>query len=1075
MAPKDLSPAKRELLEKWMKGKLPDSEKTGLARRPSGNLVKLSFPQQRQLFLELLERGTAVNNLSVLLKLEGGLDVSALEKSANLIVERHENLRTGFVFELGLPSAKIWDQLSISIPLVDLQHFDQAKRQSEVRRLAESEVLKPFDLSIAPLIRIKLFQTGEQEYYFLVVVHHTIADGWSLGVFLKELMFFYQRSKSGQSIILPELPIQYADYAFWQTSEERQREFETSLTYWVKSLAGDLPVLELPTDKRRGSRQTFSGGTHRFVLSEELTKSLEDFGRAEDSTLFMTLLTAYFLLLYRYSGQNEILIGTPIANRNLPEIQDLIGVFINTLVLRIYTSGDQGFRELLRQVRTTALESFAHQDLPFEKLVETLKPRRDLSRPPLFQVVFNFQNAPLPKLEIEGIKSTFQEIDRGVSQFDLTLLMAKVNGQCQATVEYNSDLFRSSTIERMFKSYQLILEQALLDPECPVSLYPLLLPEEINRLVHDRNQTFLEFPKDLCIHQLFENQAEKTPDALAVMDDQRQLTYFELNQHANTLAMKLQELGVGPGVRVGVLMKRSWEIPAVLLAIHKAGGAYVPIHTGFPLMRIEFILKDAEVKVLFTNLDTDLADQLAVPKIKLNEEKFSPAEHLSNPNPKAGPDHLAYLIYTSGSTGTPKGVMINHSSLVNFLWSMQQKPGIKTKDVLLAVTALSFDIAALEFFLPLIAGASLLVASEDRLLNPNLLAEAIDQFGVTVLQATPAMWQILLDTGWKGNSGLKALCGGEALSERLADQILDKVGSLWNMYGPTETTIWSSVQSVKKGKGPITIGEPIGNTQLYILDDHHQPVPVNVVGELLIGGQGLAQGYLNLPHLTEEKFVWISIYGQPKTRLYRTGDLARYLEDGSIEVLGRMDSQLKIHGNRIELGEITSVLLKHPRVQDGIVISNSDSLGAKKLVAYFVPKQNLTAPNSDELREFLGNQLPEYMIPAFFIPISSLPLSTNGKIDRKALPIPENKRQFSQYLAPGNETEQLLVEIWQNVLNLDRVGIQDNFFDLGGASMQSLQLVAKANMFGLKISVENIFEFQTIKELSEHVRAIGQK
>lgn len=1075
MTNQELSPAKRALMEKWLQGRQSDSAKSAIQRRPPDSPVLLSFPQQRQLFLEVFERGTAVNNLSVFLKMKGALDLISLEKSANQILKLHDVLRTSFSFGQGLPVPNLKGELNISIPIVDLQQIEIASREIEARRMAEAEVLKPFDLTLAPLIRLKLFLISEEEHSLLVVVHHTIADGWSFGVFLKELMAFYQANISGKLLQLPELPIQYADYAYWQSLQEHQAEFQKSLAFWKKQLGGELPILELPTDKQRSTRRCYAGGSYRFIISKELTEALEQFGRSEDSTFFMTLLAVFNILLHRYSGQNDILIGTPVANRNLPELEPLIGVFINTLVLRSSLADDQSFRELLRKVRKVSLEAFAHQNLPFEKLVEELKPRRDLSRSPLFQVVFNLQNAPMPDFKIEGLETSFLELDTGVSQFDLTLMVLKKGGKCEAVVEYNTDIFEHSTIERIFNSFQMLLEEAISYPDQPLSGLQYISPRLIHQFVHSRNQTLLNFPREKCFPQLFEEQVEKTPEAIAVVFGEKRLTYDQLNRRANVLARQLFEFGVKPEIRVGVLMKRSWEIPMALLAIHKAGGAYVPIHTGFPPARIAFILQDAEIKVLLTNLESELTDQYEVQKIRLNEDTISFAEEISNPISKPRPDQLAYIIYTSGSTGNPKGVMVNHYSLVNFLWSMRLKPGIKPNDILMSVTSLSFDIAALELFLPLIVGAIVRIASEEMLNQPNLLAEAIDQNKVTLMQATPAVWQILLDSGWKGRKELKALCGGEALSVKLANQILDRVGSLWNMYGPTETTIWSSTNLIQKGHGPITIGQPIGNTQIYILDGYQKLVPVNVVGELLIGGEGLARGYLNLPHLTEEKFVWISISGQPETRLYRTGDLARYLEDGSIEVLGRMDDQVKINGNRIELGEITGLLLMHPGVQDGIVLSRADSGGVIKLVAYFVSKHNHSVPEAFELRDFLGRGLPEFMIPSFFINLTSMPLSPNGKIDRKALPIPEDNRPLSGYISPRNEVEQLLAEIWQNVLNLDKVGIRDNFFDLGGASMQSLQLVAKANMFGLKVSVENIFEFQTIEELAENIRLTAQK
>lgn len=1060
----ELSPAKRALLEKWMQGQQSASNARSIPRRPENTPIKMSFPQQRHLFLELLDRGTAVNNLSVFFQLKGALDIMALEKSANQILDRHEVLRTCFSFELGIATPGILNVLRLNIPVVDLQGFEEKDRMQEARYLAEKEVLQPFDLSQAPLIRLKLYVLGNEHHCLLVIAHHTVADGWSLGVFLRELMLFYQANTNGSPAVAPELPIQYTDYAYWQTDEKRREALQSSLFYWKNQLGVEFPVLELPTDEARGARQTFSGGTHRFVISKDSTQALDALSRQEDATLFMALLSAFYLLLHRYGGQNDILVGTPIANRNLPELENLIGIFINTLVLRTDLSGDQSFRELLRRVRKVSLEAYAHQDFPFEILVEKLKPKRDLNRPPLFQVVFNLQNSPLPKLEIEGLETDFLDIDRGVSQFDLTLMVSRVEEECHATVEYNADLFKPETIARMFESFHMILEYALTQPDSPISKLQLLTSEEQQRLVYQLNQTAFDFPREKCIHQLFEEQVERTADAMAIISGGVSLTYSELNRRANAWAKRLQQLGVGPETRVGILMKRSDALLQALLGVLKAGGTYVPIHTSFPPERIQFILKDAQAQVLITDENFELPDGSGIQVVPLQEVGFS-AVDCANPSMRVTPNHLAYVIYTSGSTGTPKGVMVTHRSLTNFLWSMRSRPGIKKNDVLMAVTSISFDIATLELFLPLITGATVVIASEEMVTNPLLLGEAIDRHGVTMMQATPAGWQMLLESGWAGVPGLKALCGGDALTRKLADRLLDRVDSLWNMYGPTETTVWSSVNRIEKGNAPITIGQPIGNTQLYILDRYLQPVPPGVLGELHIGGIGLALGYLHQPELTQKKFIPDFFDSQPGARLYKTGDLARFLEEDCIEILGRMDDQLKINGHRMELGEITATLLQHPSVNEAMVIARTESNGDKRLVAYFVP-ETASPPDSPELRDFIRSKLPAYMIPSFFIQMKALPLTPNGKIDRKALPLPEDVRPVSGYVAPRNETEQILAEIWQDALHVEQVGVHDNFFDLGGASIQSLQIVAKANMFGFGLSVENIFEYQTIAELA---------
>ena len=1068
MADKNLSPAKRALLEKWLQGQLKD-DTTGISRRPLNSPVPLSFPQQRQLFLELLEPGTAVNNLSVFLKLEGKLDIVALEESANKIITRHEALRTHFSFGNGLPAPEILIDVKVTIPIVDLQQFDINEQMAEARRLTEKEVLKQFDLSKAPLIRIKLYALSNEKYLLLLIVHHTIADGWSLGVFLRELMMFYQEITNSKSIHLPELPIQYSDYAYWQTSMISEEVILSSMSYWKKQLAGQLPVLELPTDHQRGSRQTFSGGTHHFVLSPQLMEAIDKLCRQEDVTLFMVLLTTFFILLHRYSGQDEILVGTPVANRNRQEFENLIGVFINTLVLRKNISGYTGFRELLKQIRDLSLEAYAHQDLPFEKLVEELKPKRDLSRTPIFQVVFNMQNAPMPNLEIPDLKIIPLEIDRGVSQFDLTLMVIKSQGECNCTVEYNSDLFTLATIKRMFGSFQLLLVNALDDPGCRISKLKIVDENYLHHIIHELNQTQSDFAREKCLHQLFEEQVKKTPDAVAVIHNKNSLTYFELNHRANCLARHFQSLGVETGTHVGILMEKTLEITEALLAILKSGGTYIPISTSFPAERIKFILKDSDVRVLLTNADTELPENIEVNIVNLGDKNYLSKTGCSNLQINITPNHLAYIIYTSGSTGQPKGVMVNHSALVNFLWSMQTRPGIKSDDVLLSVTSVSFDIAALELFLPLIVGATVVIAGKEIMSNPLTIGDAISKFEVTVMQATPAIWQLLIESGWKGKPDLKALCGGDVLTRKLADQILNRVNSLWNMYGPTETTIWSAVNRIQKENAPITIGQPIGNTRLYILDKYILPVPIGVAGELHIGGEGLAQGYLNRPELTKEKFIPDPFNSESVARLYKTGDLARYLPDYSIELLGRTDHQVKINGYRIELSEIASVLMQHPSVSDTIVITHTENSGEKKLFAFCVSKNNQSL-KANELQEFARKKLPAYMTPSTFIQLNELPLTPSGKIDRQSLPVPEDLRQFSGYVAPGNETEHILADIWQSVLEVEKVGIHDNFFDLGGASIQSLQVVAVASSSGLHLSPEMIFEYQTIAELAGQLK-----
>jgi amino acid adenylation domain-containing protein len=744
-----------------------------------------------------------------------------------------------------------------------------------------------------------------------------------------------------------------------------------------------------------------------------------------------------------------------------------MGVFINTLVLRATINGAESFTELLARVRQVVLDAIAHQDLPFEKLVEELKPVRDLSRTPLFQVVFNLQSAPMPDLAMEGLDTSFWKLDTGVSQFEITLMLTRQGEGYHAVVEYNRHLFDASTIQRMFESFERLLLQVIECPEKEVSHYLIVSAEEMNKWADTFNQTGMELPQQHFFHRLFEQQVTLTPEAPAVVCGEVQLSYFDLNRQADMLAAGLRQYGFRNGTRIAVLMKRSADILVALLGIHKAGCTYVPLSTSFPRDRILFILQDAEVQALVSNYDCGISERDVAKVIRTDEPSDEPLKEISSVDLR--PEDIAYLIYTSGSTGLPKGVMIQHGSLVNFLWSMRGRPGIMQGDRLMAVTSVSFDIAALELFLPIIAGATVVIATEEMLARPDMLAKALDQYEINIMQATPAIWQLMIETGWQGRKELKALCGGEAMPLNLAQQLLDRVESLWNMYGPTETTIWSSVNKISKGDTVITIGRPIANTQLYVLDNYGQVAPTGVMGELLIGGYGLAQGYVNLPHLTEEKFIKDHITGKPGARLYKTGDLARYLPCGSIEISGRMDDQVKINGNRIELGEIAWHLLHHPAVKDCVVCKRSMHEGGQYLIAYLLTVEGLQ-PDISELKAFLSKKLPPYMIPSSFVTLPSFPLSPNGKIDRKALPLPGTSLQRTGYVAPVTDQEKILVAIWQNILHLEQVGICDNFFDLGGASMQSMQMVARANMLGLKLSVEHVFEHQTIAELSAFLK-----
>ncbi|TFG52055.1 MAG: amino acid adenylation domain-containing protein [Gemmatimonadales bacterium] len=1056
----DLSPARRALLAKW--ARTGASRESGITVGSQGAPVVLSFVQERQLFLELLDPYTAVNNLATCIRIEGPLDLAALERSANQTVARHEALRTSFNLNQGRAVPQIAPALSLDVVVVSLEtHHD---REVEALRLAEREAHRPFDLGRPPLLRAKAFRLGAELHVLVIVIHHTIADGWSLGVLLRELFLHYRGESRGVASELPPLPIQYRDFAAWQRDPRHTSLFERQLGYWKEQLGGVLPVLDLPIDRPRGIRQTFRGATHRFRVAGPVLAGLKELARRNDGTLFMALMAGYQALLHRYCRQDDLLVGTPTAGRTRPETQELIGAFINTLVLRTDLSGDPAFVELLRRVRETALASYAHQDLPFERLVAELRPQRVLSRTPVFQVMFIFQNSPLPEVELPGISLRLLTVDRGAAQFDLTLLVSESGGGLDAEFEYNSDLFDRATIERLAGSFQLLLDRVVADPDTRLSALPLMGEAERARLVVELNDTAADYPRALCVHQLFEAQVERTPDAVALLCEGSRLSYRELDRWANQLAAGLRDRGVGLGTPVGVHLERSPALVAALLAVLKAGSAYVPIDSTLPSERVRYILQDAGAAVVLTEGPLDRGGPVESFLVPPLAREAPLAVAAGRP---VTPADLAYLIYTSGSTGRPKGVRIPHRALVNLLWSMRQMLDLGPGDALLAVTSVSFDIAALELYLPLITGGTVVLATRAEILDRRRLHAAIAANRVKALQATPSMWRLILQGDWPGDPGLLALSGGEPLTPELAEELLRRVGSLWNLYGPTETTVWSAARRIRPGERPITIGRPIANTQLYILDPHLQPLPVGPTGELVIGGDGVADGYHDLPQLSAERFIPVpsGLPARPGARLFRTGDLARHRPDGTIELLGRLDDQVKLNGFRVEPGEIEAALCRHPSIREAVVVPRQGSGGDKHLVAYMVPDPG-TEPSASELREFLRATLPAYLIPAVFVLLESLPLTTAGKVNRRALPAPPVATTDPAFAAPNGPLEERLATTYAEVLGVPRVGIHDNFFDLGGGSIQILEIIVRAHAVGLSLSPQSFFEHQTVAELA---------
>jgi len=1033
----------------------------------------VSYAQERLWFLDRLESGNPAHNISVACRLEGSLSVTALERGINEIVRRHEALRTTFATVDGHPVQIIAPNLTLSLLVEDLRKLPETERGAEAQRLLTEEIRRPFDLAQGPLLRTILLWLDDEEHALLLTMHRIVSDDRSIRVFNRELVALYEAFYTGKPSPLPELPIQYADFTVWQRQWLQGEVLEGQLSYWREQLGGDLPVLELPTDRLRPATQTFQGAHHSFVLSSDLTDALKASSCQEGVTLFMTLLAAFKTLLYRYTGQEDVVVGSPIANRNRSEIEGLIGFFVNTLALRTDLSGNPTFRELLGRVREVTLGAHARQDLPFEKLVQDLQPERDLSRTPLFQVMFTFQNAPAEALALPGLTVNPLEIETETAQFDLTLSMEETGQGLKGVVKYNTDLFDAATIERMIGHFRILLEGAVVNSEQRLWELPLLTEAERHQLLVAWNDTEADYPKDKCIHQLFEEQMVRTPGAVAVVFEGERLTYAELNRRANQLAHCLQKLGVGPEVLVGICVERSLETVVGLLGILKAGGAYVPLDPVYPEERLAFMLEDAQVPVLLTQqrLVEGLPEhEASVVCLDMDCEAIA-GESEDNLASGVIADNLAYVIYTSGSTGRPKGVAIAHRSTVALLHWAEEVFRAEDLAAVLASTSICFDLSVFELFVPLSRGGKVIL-TENALQLPNLPAAE----EVTLINTVPSAITELLRAGGDLPASVRTVnLAGEVLRTQLVQRIYqqDTIQRVFDLYGPSEDTTYSTF-ALRSASGPYTIGRPIANTQVYLLDANLRPVPVGVPGELHIGGAGLARGYLNRPELTAESFIPNPFSYGSGARLCKTGDLARYLPDGNIEFLGRIDHQVKIRGFRIELGEIEAVLGQHPDVRETAVLAREDKPGDKRLVAYVVPR-DVQVPAIIELRRFLKEKLPDYMVPSAFVPLDALPLTPNGKVDRRALPVPDMARpeQEEAYVAPRTPAQEVLAGIWAEVLKLEQVGIHDDFFDLGGHSLLATQVISRVrDTFQLRLSLRNFFDGPTVADLAEIIETV---
>ncbi|WJM89444.1 non-ribosomal peptide synthase/polyketide synthase [Pseudomonas brenneri] len=1025
----------------------------------------LSYAQERQWFLWQLEPHSSAYNIPLALRLRGALDVAALTRSFNTLIERHESLRTRF----------IQDQQALQIidaPLALALVAEPLASDALIAAAVQAEAQAPFDLQQGPLLRVKLLQLAADDHVLLLTQHHIISDGWSMQVLVEELIALYGAYSQGQSLELPALAIQYADYAQWQRQWMEAGELQRQLAYWSNQLGDEQPVLELPTDRPRPAVQDQRGARLEIPLDAALSAGLRQLAQREGATLFMVLLASFQALLHRYSGQSDIRVGVPVANRQRVDIERLIGFFVNTQVLKAEVDGQGAFIELLRQVKHTALQAQAHQDLPFEQLVQALQPERSLSHSPLFQVMYNHQSegkrsidVDLPGLRVEGLAWENQ-----TAQFDLTLETYESRDSLSASVVYASALFDASTIERLAQHWQHLLQAVVADPTQRIAQLPLLATAHERVILEDWNRTAAAYPAGQCIQQLIEEQAARTPEAVALVFAGQQLSYAELNARANQWAHRLLELGVGPDVLVGVAVERSLEMVIGLLAVLKAGGAYVPLDPEYPQDRLSYMIEDSGLKLLLNQAHLALPIPAHVQALDLGQALSGYSS--ANPQVTLDPENLAYAIYTSGSTGKPKGVMVRHGALTNFIVSMAAAPGIGAQDRLLSLTTFSFDIFGLELYTPLMVGGRVVLASQDTQRDPELILQQVQAQGITLLQATPSTWRMLLESPNAGAlAGRRFLCGGEALADELAVRMTALGAQTWNLYGPTETTIWSALQPLSSEHSHPYLGKAIHNTSLYILGEDLSANPVGVAGELLIGGDGLARGYFERPALTAERFL-PNPYGEPGGRFYRTGDLARYRADGVIDYISRIDHQVKIRGFRIELGEIEARLLEHAEVREAVVVAQDGAQGPV-LVSYLVAPEASEDTLREALKHSLHQQLPDYMVPQYWLFMERLPLTPNGKLDRKALPKPDASQVQKTYVAPSTERQRQVAQIWQDVLKLEQVGLADNFFELGGHSLLATQVMSRVRqLLNAEVPLRTLFEHSTLQAF---VQALGEE
>jgi amino acid adenylation domain-containing protein len=1016
-----------------------------------------------------MDPGSALYNVPVAVRLSGPLEVDLLRRGLDLVVARHDTLRTVFEERAGEPVPVVRPDPRPEFTIVDVSG------EAEARQRIEAEAARPFDLVTGPLLRVLVLRLDAGDHYLMITLHHIVSDGWSVSVLLDEWAEGYAALAAGRAPELPALGPRYAEFAAWQREEAAGPDGKEALNYWVDHLRGAPMLLALPADRERPARQSFRGAVRSFTVPDQLTAKLRELRLVPSGTLYMTLLAAYAGLLSRYSGQDDVVIGTAVGGRPSPETERLIGLFVNTVPLRVPVAGNPTFRELLSRVRDVTLDGLDYAGTPFERIVETVAPQRDIRHAPIYQAQLNLQSTPPLRLRLPGITAAEPElVYTRTAKVDLTFWFADRDGRLGADLEYSTDLFDPDTIDRMIAHLLAFLSAAAADPEVRIGDVPLLTDAERRRALVDWNDTALPLPDADTVLDLIAARVAERGGEVAVVDAVGSLTYAELDRRANRLAHRLRVAGVGPEVPVALCLERSAALVVAVLAVWKAGGAYVPLDPSWPARRLGYMLSDSGSRVAL--VDAATRSRLAGLLGGLDLIDVNGADLLTQPDtaphPGPGRDHLAYLIYTSGSTGTPKGVAVPHLGVLNHIVAFDHLLHLSTMDTWAAVTTLSFDISVLELLLPLTSGARLVVFGTVESTDPAVLRARLIATGTTVLQATPSRWRLLLGAGGVPAGVRTRICGGEALTRELAGALLTDGARLWNVYGPTETTVWVTATRVDRGDR-IELGPPVANSQILVLDEGMRPVPVGVVGEIHVGGLGLARGYHHRADLTARQFV-PDPYGPPGSRLYATGDLARYRGNGRLEFLGRADHQVKVRGYRIELGEIESALRGHPGIREAVVVPWIKGPDDTRLVAYVVPDPH-GADERDPIPRYLAELLPDYMVPSVVLALDALPMTPNGKADRGALPEPdwESLRDASRQAEPMTPVERLLAALWGELLGVPEVGRHDDFFGLGGHSMLAARLLARIReLFRIDVPVLTLFESRTVAEFAEAVERL---